>query len=289
MLQRDVEPTTLKESFNSTKIKKQIELERLFNKNQLIPRLRREFSTCKTFDFNQAIQDVGVPLEFGLDLLTQMALHKRTTLPTLIGILKHHFSARPNAAQITADMLLKAAEADMIDWDPFKEQFIVKFTVSAEVQEELNRYQYPLPMVIEPKPATKNTDTGYILGGGSLLLRKNHHNDDICLDHINRLNKVRFAIDQNVVRMVANKWRNLDKAKPGETADEFQRRRKAFEKYDKSSKEVIKILGEDASAFYLTHKYDKRGRSYCQGYHVNYQGAPWNKAVIHLADKELTE
>jgi DNA-directed RNA polymerase len=39
--------------------------------------------------------------------------------------------------------------------------------------------------------------------------------------------------------------------------------------------------------FYLTNKYDKRGRTYSQGYHVNPQGADWNKGVIELADKEL--
>jgi len=36
----------------------------------------------------------------------------------------------------------------------------------------------------------------------------------------------------------------------------------------------------------LTHKYDKRGRCYSQGYHVNPQGNDWNKAVIEFAEKE---
>jgi len=39
----------------------------------------------------------------------------------------------------------------------------------------------------------------------------------------------------------------------------------------------------------MTHRYDKRGRVYCMGYHVNYQGTPWNKAVIELADKEMIQ
>jgi DNA-directed RNA polymerase len=39
--------------------------------------------------------------------------------------------------------------------------------------------------------------------------------------------------------------------------------------------------------FYMTHKYDKRGRTYSQGYHINPQGNDWNKAVIEFADKEV--
>lgn len=270
------------------KLNQQVELEKLFNKNQLIPRIRKEFTEFADFDFAGYIIHVGVPLEFGIDLLTQMALHKRTTLATLVGILRHHYAASPNAAQNTADMLLKCATADLVDWDPKLEQFIVKFTLSDDVQEELDRYQYPLPMVIEPKRVTRNTETGYILGGGSLILRKNHHDQDICLDHINRVNRIKFAIDHDVVRMVKNKWRNLDKPKSGETKADFQRRQKAFEKYDRSTKAVINTLGANTEELYLTHKYDKRGRVYCQGYHLTYQGAPWNKAVICLADKELT-
>jgi hypothetical protein len=46
---------------------------------------------------------------------------------------------------------------------------------------------------------------------------------------------------------------------------------------------------QEGNEFCLTHKYDKRGRIYCQGYPVNYQGALWNKAVIQLAAKEIVE
>jgi DNA-directed RNA polymerase len=52
---------------------------------------------------------------------------------------------------------------------------------------------------------------------------------------------------------------------------------------------VIGILEEYGNEFYLTHRYDKRGRVYCQGYHISYQGNAWNKSVIELADKEIIE
>lgn len=263
----------------------QIELEKLFSKNQLIPRIRAEFQNCEAMNFSDYLLEKEIPIPFGMDLLTQMALHKRATLPTLVGLLYHHF----NDAQVTTDMIAKATMADLVDWSPSLALFIVKFTISADVQEELDRFQYPLPMVVEPKPLRTNRDTGYFLGSGSVILRNNHHEDDVCLDHLNRMNTIKLTINQDVVRMVKNSWKSLDKSKEGETKDEFDRRRKAFAKYDRTSKDVITLLMKENDHFHLTHKYDKRGRTYACGYHINTQGNPWSKAIVEFAHKELIQ
>lgn len=258
---------------------RQIELEKLYNKNQLIPRIRAEFIGCKDFNFPEYIKQCGIPQMFGFDLLTQMALHKRTSLSTLIGVLRHHF----DDSQLTADMIYKAAQCDLVDYDVTLRQFIVMFEISADVQEELDKFQFPLPMIVPPAKVENNKQTGYLTSWGSIILRNNHTDDDVCLDHINRMNAVRFTINKDTAAMVHNKWKNLDKPKEGESKADFERRKKAFAKYDRTAKDVIALLPEE---FNLTHKYDKRGRGYCQGYHVTYQGAPWNKAVIEFADKE---
>lgn len=261
----------------------QIELELLFNKNQTVHRIRKEFVECKTFDYCDYIQSKDIDLNFGIDFLVQMVLHKRTTLPIMVAILRHHF----DDSQLTAIEILKAVYADLADWNSDLKQLIVVHNISQDVQDDLDRFQYPLPMVVEPRPVNSNRDTGYLTGTGSLILRKNHHDDDICLDHINRMNRIPFNIDHDTAHMIKNQWRNLDKPKDGESKLDYQKRVKAFEKYDHTAKEVIDLLLSQGDKIYLTHKYDKRGRTYCQGYHVNYQGAEWNKAVILLADKEI--
>jgi hypothetical protein len=260
----------------------QRQLEYLFSKNQLIPRLTAEFSNpdCGFIDYLAKHQ---IPEKFGISLLVQMALHRRATLPTLVGILKHHM----NSAQETADMLLKAAQADLVDWSPDLRLFIVKYVVTPEVQAELDRFQFPLPMVVEPKKIKNNTMSGYLLNNTSVILRDNHHNDDVCLDHLNRMNKIKLTINHRVAKAVKNSWRNLDKPKEGESREEYLQRKKAFEKYDTTAKDVMDVISTESGHFYLTHRYDKRGRVYSMGYHVNYQGNPWNKAVIELADKEI--
>jgi len=268
-----------------TLVNHQIELEKLYSKNQTIPRIRAEFQNCEQASFTDYLIESEIPVNFGLDLLVQMALHKKASLQTLIGLLIKHF----NDAQTTADMLLKASLADLVDWDPTIKMFIVKFEITQEVQDDLDRFQYPLPMVVEPRDIKKNTDTGYFLNQGSVILRNNHHADDVCLDHLNRMNKIKLTINADTAQMIKNKWKNLDKCKEGETREDFEKRKKAFKKYDRTAKDVMKVLMEHSDHFYITHKYDKRGRVYCQGYHVNYQGTPWNKAVVELADKELVE
>lgn len=270
---------------DKTRIAHQMELERLYNKNQLIPRIRSEFQNCDVFDFGKYLAECNIPEAFGFDLLTQMVLHKRANLPTLVGVLRHHF----NDSQATADMIYRAAECDLVDYNVPLQVFIMKFNISADVQEELDKFQFPLPMVVRPMPVRNNRQTGMLCSGGSIILRNNHHNDDVCLDHINRVNGIRFKINHDTAKMVKNKWRNLDKPKDGETREDFERRRRAFQKYDRVAHDVIDLLVQEGNEFYLTHKYDKRGRIYCQGYHVTYQGAPWNKAVIEFADKEVIE
>ncbi len=263
----------------------QIELETLFNKNQLIPRIKQEFMACTEISFTKVFEDNGIPLDFGYALLVQMALHKRAPLPTLVGVLR----GQCNTAQEVVDLIIKMCELDLCHWHPVQEVFITAITISEDVQAELDRFQFPLPMVVEPREVKSNRDTGYVLNRGSIILKKNHHSDDVCLDHINRMNKVKFTINNDTAKMIKNAWRNLDKPKEGESKEDFEKRKRAFEKYDRTCHDVIEILTEHGNEFFLTHKYDKRGRIYCQGYHVSYQGAPWNKAVIELAEPEVIE
>uniref|UniRef100_A0AAU6VZJ4 RNA polymerase n=1 Tax=Pseudomonas phage Arace01 TaxID=3138526 RepID=A0AAU6VZJ4_9VIRU len=263
----------------------QRELEKLYNKNQVGSRIKAQFIECKEFDFIGYMESKDIPRDFGLDLLVQMALHKRCSLPTLVGIMLKH----TDSPQEATDLLYQAAAADLINWSPDLKIFIVQFTISADVQEEIDRFQFPLPMVVPPAKLKHNLQTGYLTSGGSIILKNNHHSDDVCLDHLNRMNRIKFTINHDVVRLVKNEWRNLDKPKDGESREDFDRRKRAFEKYDRTARDVMDTICKHSDEFYLTHRPDKRGRTYCQGYHVNYQGAAWNKAVVQFANKELVE
>lgn len=267
----------------------QAELEKLFHKNETMPRLRSEFRQPEIID--QCI-DHNIPMAFAVELMSQMILHKRASVGILVGILHSRVgdgSAATANLQLCADLLLKAAEADLVDWDDISQQFIIKVDVTQDVYDDMDRYQYPLPMVVQPKEIQNNRDTGYLTSKGSVILKSgNHHDEDVCLDHLNRVNKVALTINSDTAQMVKNKWRNLDKQKSDETKEDFENRKAAFEKYDRNAKEVMEHLTAVSDRFWLTHKYDKRGRTYCQGYAVNPQGTAWSKAVVEFAEGELT-
>lgn len=263
-------------------VEHQMQLEKLFNKNQLLPRLRQEFREAEEGLFIKYLENKNINENFGIDLLCQMALHKRCDLQTLVGCLRNHFPT----AQEVVDEIIKCAEADLVTYKVQLEKFIVVYEITADTQAELDRFQYPLPMVVEPKEIKNNKQSGYLCNNSSLLLKNNHHDDDICLDHINRMNRIPLKLNMDTATMVQNTWRNLDKPKSGETREEFQKRVRAFNKYDESAHDVMSVLLDQSDVFYLTHKYDKRGRTYCQGHHVSYQGNAWNKAVIEFANEE---
>lgn len=260
----------------------QATLEDLFDKHQMLPRIRAEMANVE--GFLQTMEANDINQKFGIDMLAQMAIHRRCKANVLVGILRNHF----NDSQRTADELFKCAEADLVDFDPRIGLFVTIAQVGDELQAEIDKYQYPLPMVVPPETIKNNRTNGYRLHSfGSVILKDNHHEDDVCLDHLNRCNKVKLSINHEVMHMVQNQWKNLDKPKAEESVDEYRKRVKAFEKFDRSSRDVMKLLLSEGNELYLTHKVDKRGRTYCQGYSVNYQGTAWSKATIEFHNKEL--
>lgn len=260
----------------------QLELERIFDKHQLLPRVRQAFQECQGLNFTELMQKHSIPTKFGFDVLAQIAIHKRANVPTMVGCLRHHF----NSAQEAAKMLEVAIQAGLVTYNAREQQLIVVYEISTRLQEELDKFQYPLPMVVPPRTLKNNLDSGYLTSKGSVILRDNHTDDDVCLDHLNRMNNIRLTLNLDVAKTIQNKWKGLDKKAPDETWDDFKKRRKAFEKYDSVAKDVMGILLKEGNVLHLTHRYDKRGRTYCMGFHITYQGTDWNKAIIELADKE---
>jgi len=188
---------------------------------------------------------------------------------------------------MVASALEKAIEGKLVIYSSETKQFIVIYEISGSLQAELDRFQYPLPMVVEPRKLKHNLHSGYLTEKGSVILRDNYTEDDVCLDHLNKMNQTEFTLNLDVAKTIQNKWKGLDKKAEDETHDDFKKRKKAFEKYDRVAKDVMEILLREGNQIYLTHKYDKRGRTYCMGFHVNYQGTDWSKAIIEFTQQEV--
>jgi len=219
--------------------------------------------------------------------MSQIYLHKQADVPTMVGIL----SPAHGTPQEVADKLLLIAEFDYIDFDEtagMSGMFIIKYGVSEDVEAMLERYQYPLPMVVVPLTITDNRETGYetirglvILNGSSWFKDK-----DVCLDHLNAANAVALEIDFDIVKSLQGSH-VVPVRKIGEEFEDFRKRQKQAHIFFTSSLDVMNGLRDLSDSLYLTHKFDRRGRCYASGYHVNTQGTDYNKAVLQFSKKEL--
>lgn len=272
-------------------------LEHMFNERQARPLLMKELGE------NQALQaeiDHAVKAasgffsrEFVEDVLIHLMQAKRTTVPAMVGMMRFHFTKMPEPNQATAMAIAGLCALRLVYFDSDRGQLVVKHDASEKTHALIRQYMYLPPMIVPPlqiQDNGTNRGSGYITKQhDSLILQDNHHENEICVEHLNTCNRVPLCINERVVKTMRNHWKHVEAPKPDETFEEYQKRVKAFERYEADSFMVMALMIEMGNTFYLTHKVDKRGRTYCQGYHINYQGNTWNKAVVELANKELVQ
>jgi len=119
----------------------------------------------------------------------------------------------------------------------------------------------------------------------SLILgRGNDIGQHINKNAINRLQSVPWSINEEILPFLH------DTLKPSEetlTVFETTERLKAYKLRDKETDNTIDYLLENGNQFYFGWKFDKRGRQYSQGYHINPQGNEYRKAMLSFANKKL--
>lgn len=142
--------------------------------------------------------------------------------------------------------------------------------------------QYLPPMVCEPQELTHNFCSGYLTHNDSLILGGpiNHHDGDICLDVLNSMNRVALQLDLDFL--------STYEEEPTFELD-TQDKREQWINFKKQSYRFYELMASQNNHFYLTHKVDKRGRIYAQGYHITTQGTGFKKAMIELAHEEFIE
>ncbi len=256
----------------STMLQTQLNLEELYNRNQLMDVLRDQFAPITDSPFE-------------IDVIIQIYLHKQADVPTMVGL----FSPKWGEPQDVADMLVECVEADLIDFDMETQKFTFKYGITSDIEDMLARYQFPLPMLIRPNTVLNNNmGSGYCDKSGSIVLNGSSifREEDVCLDHINRANSVGLTLNLDVVSSPEGNM-IVPKRKPGEDFEAHRKRKKQAKIFYDTSLEVMQGLMALGNEFWLTHKYDRRGRSYAVGYHINSQGTDYNKAVLELSNKEL--
>lgn len=151
---------------------------------------------------------------------------------------------------------------------------VSQFELDDELKQFIAGTKYLPPMIVPPKTVKSNTASQYFTIKDSLVLGGaiNHHNMQLSLDVINILNQQALSLDEFIAEMPEVPNKELDTVE----------KQNQFNRMCLASKEVYRELIEHGNEFYFTHKFDKRGRVYSQGYHVNIQSTEYKKALINL-------
>ncbi len=226
------------------------------------------------------------------DLVREVAVHilpmeRSETFTSVVGRVASllSYSSKIDGIKTLAEILAVVCQTDLFDIFKSGEYGVLhiksNYRMSDETSKFISQTKYLPPMVCKPNIVNSNSDSGYLTKRESLILGSgNFHQKNICLDSINRFNQIPLALDTRLLTKFAEtSTKELDTK---EKAD-------AYSKMILDSYLVYTDLVEQGNKFYLTHKVDKRGRTYSQGYHVNSQGSEYKKAIINLHKRELIE
>lgn len=195
------------------------------------------------------------------------------------------FADKVEAITTVAELLAVLCETDVFTIRKPHKMASLSVVSHLKLSDKLLRFmdesRYLPPMVCEPLELTSNYCSGYLTHNDSLILGSgNHHDGDICLDVLNLMNSVELSLNLDFLSKIEEEQVN-----PSETYEQEEQ----WKEFKKQSYQTYSLIASQGNRFHLTHKVDKRGRAYAQGYHITTQGTAFKKAMCDLADKEHIE
>ena len=183
------------------------------------------------------------------------------------------FADKPEAVLTTAEMLCVLADTDAFDvcrkTDKSSWLVVSKMVISQELLARAAKSNILPPMICKPMELTHNKMSGYLTHNESVILGKgNHHEKEACLDVLNIQNSIQLSLNEDFLHAtpMTDSSGDMD--------------------FISVSVELMTLMLAQGNKFYLTNRYDKRGRIYSMGYHINTQGSKYQKACLELANKE---
>lgn len=191
-------------------------------------------------------------------------------------------SDKSDAIATIAEIVIVLAQLDTYDiLKPSRNaslMIVSRINLPQEMRNAIERSHYLPPMLIEPDLVMNNYQSPYLTFNDCQILGKgNAHSGNICLDVINIQNSVPLCLNLEFLSRIEEQ--------PTHELDTIEKQ-KEWAKFKQQSYEVYSLIANTGNQFWQTHKVDKRGRLYANGYHVTSQGSPFKKAMIELAEPE---
>lgn len=232
-----------------------------------------------------------------LTLLTKTVLHCQAPLPLVsIASMVHVGMGKLDDIRTVSELIATLEPLGL--WaihERSKTRMVESLIMPSEQLElKLNHACYIPPMIEKPDTLYRNNSCGLkTVDKDSLILgnSSNYHSNSISLDVLNTLNRNEYIIDNWVVENFEKDW-HFKELSQDELAQLDQHEQDQYyqdvnnkEKYLEQFSVFYKHLKD--KPIYLTHKVDKRGRVYTQGFHFSTQGTSFEKACISLKNQEL--
>jgi hypothetical protein len=213
-----------------------------------------ESKTLRLQEWNPSSQDAYAIL---CHIMIGCFIHGEMNYQAMIGFIANDIRCNDQIDRIktAAEVIALAYQCELIVITKVGDVMVI--TTEFELDEDIPDFECHQPESF-PYVAEHNQ----ILGN-----RFKQHNEDTCIEHINTMNAIPLTLE----------WRVLIDLSESTDSDDIH--------FIKMSERTYDSIGE--RKFYLKHHYDTRGRVYCQGYYVNYQGSQYKKAIVQLANKEL--
>ena len=241
--------------------------------------LVKDYYKSKNTRINNWIKTEPNLYDLVISVFTTTLLHKSLTYQAICGMLNHKIKLPDviDRVKTIAEILAVISKTGLIN---------IKRNGSGENTTVTSGYELGVNIPVEdkhelsayrPQRVIRNKDgiQGSMILGGSM----NHHNDEICLDHINRVNAIPLSLNTKfLMEFEETPTFDLD------TQDKIDQWKKF--KQDSMHK-YLTVIKEYGNRLFENHKFDTRGRCYVVGYHVSTQGVSYKKAMVELFNKEL--
>lgn len=172
--------------------------------------------------------------------------------------------------------------------------FTCKNKLPKEIADKRKKLSYVLPSIDIPLKVTNNSMIGYrtinqsIICGGVLK----HHDKPLNLNHINRVNRTPYRLENRIQFLVKPQFDSEPKMKDDGNMETEKDVSKRFETWTQLMTEIpekAKIMVENGNRFYIHHRFDNGGRCYTKAFHFNYQGIAYCKAMVQAYNREIVE
>ncbi|TKW65190.1 MAG: hypothetical protein DI616_15800 [Paracoccus denitrificans] len=169
---------------------------------------------------------------------------------------------------------------ELIKYDKFSSIYIEsRIELSHELEQYISNCSYLPPLVHKPENMKNNRDTPYhTIGAKSVILNSGHHEGDVCLDFIDRMQQTPLCLHTEFLCRVEEEP-NSDMSAVDKQNMWLAMKVRSHEHY--------KLMVMQGNRFYLGFQLDRRGRAYATGYHISVQGSPYKKAMVEFANKEM--